>query len=142
MSGQSGTIPGAELKGHLIFYAQKHVHFFSCGLYYSHKKGSYFMKRIIVLFAALFTMAVVVSCAQNQPAAESATKTADSKSQTINQISYDPDTKVLILAFERGTYSFAGVPAKVHDGLLKSDSQGAYYQSEIRGKYKSTKIEK
>lgn len=104
------------------------------------------MKRIVMLFAALFTLAVVVSCAQNQPAAESgaksAAKAADSKSQAINQISYDPATKVLILAFERGTYSFAGVPAEVHDELLKSDSRGTYYQSEIRGKYKSTKIDK
>jgi len=99
------------------------------------------MKRIVMLFATLFTLAVVVSCAQNQPAAESGAKAADSKTQAIQQISYDPATKVLILAFERGTYSFAGVPADVHDGLLKSDSRGAYYQSEIRGKYKSTKVD-
>lgn len=100
------------------------------------------MKRIMLAVLSLFTMALVVSCAQKQPASESGGSGSEVKSQAINQISYDPDTQELILAFDRGTYSFAGVPAEVHDGLLKSDSRGSYYQAEIRGKYKSTKVDK
>jgi len=104
------------------------------------------MKQVKLLVVTLFSLAIVVSCAQNQPATEAgakaakSAKVAEAKSQAINQISYDAATQELILGFERGTYSFAGVPAEVHDGLMKSDSQGAYYQSEIRGKYKSTKV--
>ncbi|HMP89911.1 MAG TPA: KTSC domain-containing protein [Kiritimatiellia bacterium] len=62
-----------------------------------------------------------------------------SRSQAINEISYDADSRNLTIVFDRGTYVYADVPAEVYEGLVASDSQGAYYRNEIRGKYKGSR---
>jgi len=64
---------------------------------------------------------------------------ASSRSQAINEISYDADAKSLTVVFDRGTYVYADVPAEVHEALVNSESQGTYYRNEIRGKYKGTR---
>lgn len=96
------------------------------------------MKRIFSMVLSALALALVVSCAQNSPAS----KGDAAKSQAIKSINYNAEAKSLVLAFERGTYSFAGVPEDVYERLMSSDSQGTFYQTEIRGKYEATRVDK
>ena len=54
---------------------------------------------------------------------------------------YDKGTQTLELAFSGGsTYSYAGVPRQIFEGLLEADSKGAFYSAKIKGFYLSTKL--
>lgn len=87
--------------------------------------------------------AAVEAKAEAKAAAKEKKSTAatvdSSRSQAINEISYDADAKSLTVVFDRGTYVYADVPADVYEALVNSESQGTYYRNEIRGKYKGTR---
>ncbi len=54
---------------------------------------------------------------------------------------YDESSQTLELAFSGGsTYSYAGVPQQVYEGLLEAESKGAFYSAKIKGIYLSTKL--
>lgn len=95
------------------------------------------MRRV---FAALLSMAVVLSLSACLKTGSGGVKSESVKSEAISSVDYNPESKDLTLAFERGTYTFDGVPQDVYDGLLASESKGAYFQKNIKGKYKAAKV--
>jgi len=49
---------------------------------------------------------------------------------------YDNDTEELVLTFSNGkTYSYPGVPPETYRQLLLAPSAGAFYHSQIKGRY-------
>ncbi len=59
------------------------------------------------------------------------------QSSAIEQVSYDPDAQTLVATFRESgrTYVYADVPEEVYDGLLFSDSLGAYFNANIRDRF-------
>ena len=56
-------------------------------------------------------------------------------SSAIRAVGYDGST--LTVEFHTGkTYDHPGVPYSVYLGLMQASSMGAYYNANIRGKYK------
>jgi hypothetical protein len=94
------------------------------------------MKMLAVL---LFSMLVALAGTTYAEGEAASTETTEAKSQAINSITYDADAKTLTVAFDRGTYVYADVPADVYEALKNSESQGTYYRENIKGKYTSTK---
>lgn len=62
--------------------------------------------------------------------------TTNVQSTTLATVSYDGTRNLLQLCFQDGrVYSYFGVPAQTHCGLLAAASKGAYFNREIRGKF-------
>lgn len=54
-------------------------------------------------------------------------------SSAINQIAYDPETKVLKVTFQSGgTYDYFGVPQKVVKDWLAAESAGRYFHKHVK----------
>jgi hypothetical protein len=57
-------------------------------------------------------------------------------STLVAAIAYDAHSELLQLAFrDRTIYHYFGVPADVHEALVKAPSKGTYFNLAIRGKY-------
>jgi hypothetical protein len=62
-------------------------------------------------------------------------------SSFILSVGYDEDNQTLELTFSGGsTYSYAGVPRHIYEGLREAASKGAFYSAKIKGVYLSTKL--
>jgi hypothetical protein len=58
------------------------------------------------------------------------------ESTTLLTVAYDDSRKLLQLEFRsRAIYQYFGVPAAVHQGLLRADSKGSYFNQVIRGRF-------
>ena len=58
------------------------------------------------------------------------------KSTALSCVAYDADRGMLHIEFcDRTIYDYFGVPAEVHDGLIRADSKGTYFNRIIRGRY-------
>ena len=64
------------------------------------------------------------------------------QSSAIEQVSYDPDAHTLIATSRDSgrTYVYDDVPEEVYDGLLFSDSLGAYFNAHIRDRFPHREI--
>ena len=61
---------------------------------------------------------------------------ASVNSTCLDEVFYNGDAQELTLTFASGsTYSYAGVPADVAQGLVDAGSKGRYFQANIRGAY-------
>ena len=57
-------------------------------------------------------------------------------STTMRSIGYQAKSEILEIEFDSGTvYQYLGVPAAVHQQLLRAESKGRYFNSEIRDVY-------
>lgn len=62
-------------------------------------------------------------------------------SSNIAAVAYDGDSQTLTIEFRSGgTYEFYDVPEAVYQGLLNAASHGSYFQNEIRGRYRYTRL--
>ena len=62
-------------------------------------------------------------------------------STTLAIVAYDHAGVVLELEFRSGAvYRYFGVPAEVHDGLLRASSKGSYFNREIRERFRHVRI--
>lgn len=63
-------------------------------------------------------------------------------SSNLRAIGYDSHTHVLEVEFlNGGLYSYSGVPASVHAGLMSASSHGSYFNAYIKkGGYPYTKL--
>jgi hypothetical protein len=50
-------------------------------------------------------------------------------------VSYEPIERILACRFKTGVYVFEGVPEVLYQHLIKSTFAGAYFRTQIRGKY-------
>ena len=58
-------------------------------------------------------------------------------SMTLATVAYDPCGERLQLEFRnRAIYQYFGVPAQVHDALLRAPSKGQYFNRVIRGRFR------
>lgn len=56
------------------------------------------------------------------------------ESTTLATVAYDGARRLLQLEFRSGAvYQYFGVPAAVHEGLLRADSKGGHFNQAIRG---------
>jgi hypothetical protein len=63
------------------------------------------------------------------------------ESSTLTTIAYDRNRELLQLEFNsRALYQYFGVPATVHEGLLRAPSKGSYFNHAIRGKFPYQRI--
>jgi lysyl-tRNA synthetase class 2 len=63
------------------------------------------------------------------------------ESMAIKAAAYNADEKVLTITFgDDSQYQYAEVRDTTYKELLNSESQGEYFNKNIRGKYKTTKI--
>ena len=63
------------------------------------------------------------------------------KSSVIASVGYDADAEMLEVKFHTGrTYRYFDVPRRVHRELLAAGSIGAYFNSEIRARYRSVEV--
>jgi lysyl-tRNA synthetase class 2 len=63
-------------------------------------------------------------------------------STTLATVAYDHRTEILRLEFRSGArYSYRGVPGLIHLGLLTAPSKGAYFNRNIRGRFRFQKLE-
>jgi hypothetical protein len=64
------------------------------------------------------------------------------ESTSLARVAYDVTHQLLQIEFrDRTIYLYAGVPAEVHDGLLRSQSKGAYFNKVIRGHFVYCRLE-
>lgn len=65
------------------------------------------------------------------------------RSAMIREVGYNTQTHILVIRLWTGfTYRYFGVPQSVHEGLMKAQSKGRFYNSFIRGnKYQGERIE-
>lgn len=62
-------------------------------------------------------------------------------SSFIKNLSWDPDSESLFIAFNSGTtWVYYSVPESVYDDLAKASSIGSYFNKMIRDKYPSQRI--
>ncbi|MFN4249932.1 KTSC domain-containing protein [Deinococcus sp.] len=62
-------------------------------------------------------------------------------SSNLASIAYDSASQTLEVAFKNGgLYSYAGVPASVHQGLMSAPSHGSYFAAHIRNRYPTQKL--
>lgn len=54
----------------------------------------------------------------------------------ITFVEYDTDTKIMTVHTKMRTYECAGVPEEVYDAFDRASSRGAYFNENIKGKYK------
>jgi len=58
------------------------------------------------------------------------------ESSTLAAVGYDTDRKLLKVEFSsRAVYHYFGVPAAVHQSLLKASSKGTFFNRSIRGRF-------
>ena len=58
------------------------------------------------------------------------------ESTTLAVVVYDEARELLQVEFRsRNVYRYFGVPARVHEGLLRAPSRGRYFNNEIRGRF-------
>jgi hypothetical protein len=64
------------------------------------------------------------------------------KSSNIKSVRYDSNKKVLFITFvyDLSTYKYLGVPIKLFEQLIKSNSKGVFFHNKIRGKFPHKKI--
>jgi hypothetical protein len=64
------------------------------------------------------------------------------RSTMIHSIGYEPQTHILIIRLWTGfTYRYFGVPENLLISLMNSQSKGRFYNSRIRGKFESERVE-
>ena len=60
------------------------------------------------------------------------------QSRALAAVGYSKRLRALEIEFKRGgTYRYFGVPASVHQELLAADSKARFYNTHVRGKYRS-----
>ncbi len=58
------------------------------------------------------------------------------ESTTLATVAYDDARELLRLEFRsRAIYQYVGVPAVVHEALLRAPSKGGYFNQAIRGQF-------
>ncbi|MBC7927917.1 MAG: KTSC domain-containing protein [Bryobacteraceae bacterium] len=58
------------------------------------------------------------------------------ESTTMRSVGYQAKGGILEIEFDSGAvYQYLGVPARVHQGLLRAESKGRYLNNEIRDVY-------
>ena len=63
------------------------------------------------------------------------------ESTTLAIVAYDRTRELLQLEFNsRALYQYFGVPATVHEELLRAPSKGSYFNQTIRGKFPYRRI--
>ncbi len=63
------------------------------------------------------------------------------ESKDIAIVGYDKQKSLLEIVFRQGgVYHYSGVPADVHESLMKASSIGTYFNRNIKEAYKYTKI--
>jgi KTSC domain-containing protein len=64
------------------------------------------------------------------------------KSGNLRAIGYDESEQILEIVFHHGgTYRYFGVPKKIYDGLMNSQSSyGKYHDRYIKNRYRHEKI--
>lgn len=63
-------------------------------------------------------------------------------SSNIAAVGYDPHTNMLSVQFHSGaTHTYANVPKRHYDKLLKAKSAGGYFHAHIRNVYEAKKRE-
>lgn len=57
-------------------------------------------------------------------------------SATMRTVGYEAKGRILEIEFDSGVvYQYIGVPARVHQELMKAESKGRYFNNEIREVY-------
>ena len=63
-------------------------------------------------------------------------------SSNLRSVGYEPTSATLEIEFNSGgVYQYSGVPAHVHDSLLRSGSLGRFFASQIRDVYPCAKVQ-
>jgi len=64
------------------------------------------------------------------------------QSSNLSGIGYDPTDSILFVQFKNGgIYRYFGVPSDVYETLMSSSSKGNYFNTMVRGKFESEKID-
>ena len=62
-------------------------------------------------------------------------------SSNLHSVGYDADSQTLEIEFNDGSiYQYYGVLGQIYRGLLSADSKGSYFHTNIRNKYRYTKV--
>ena len=62
-------------------------------------------------------------------------------SSMMRAVGYDSNSQTLEIEFNSGSvYNYLGVPQDEHDAMMNSDSQGKYFNANIRGRYPEVKL--
>lgn len=107
------------------------------------------MKRNFWMAAAAVCAAMVMAGAASAVAEDEAVAAADvaaapsvavttvDGSELIGKVAYDAAASVLYvqMTFSSDWYGYEGVPADVAEAFLAAESKGAYFNTEIKGKY-------
>ena len=62
-------------------------------------------------------------------------------SSTLTSVGYSKKTSMLELEFSSGkVYQYFAVPAVVHQGLMRAESKGAFFNDEIKDAYPFSRL--
>lgn len=64
------------------------------------------------------------------------------RSSNVVAIGHDAASKTLRVKFQSGTYDYAGVESAMYSECMRAKSIGSFIASQIKGKYKATRIDK
>ena len=58
------------------------------------------------------------------------------ESKTMRSVGYEARSRILEIEFQSGAlYQYLEIPRKVHEELIRAESKGQYFNSEIRDDY-------
>lgn len=62
-------------------------------------------------------------------------------STTMRSVGYEAPSRILEIEFDSGAvYQYLGVPARIYQQLLRAESKGRYFNSEIRDIYSYVQV--
>lgn len=62
-------------------------------------------------------------------------------SSDLRSVGYDPSAMVLEIEFNSGgIYTYSGVPATIHSGLMAAGSHGHYFHAHIKERYPTRRL--
>ncbi len=62
-------------------------------------------------------------------------------STDLRSVGYDHEVSILEVEFRSGgVYQYANVPRHIYEEMMKAESQGSYFNTQIRDRYSSAKI--
>jgi len=64
------------------------------------------------------------------------------ESSNLRSVGYEAGRQVLEVEFVNGSiYQYTGVPEQIYNGLMNTESQGAFFSKAIRNKFPFSRIE-
>ncbi|MFE6169893.1 KTSC domain-containing protein [Viridibacillus arvi] len=61
-------------------------------------------------------------------------------SSKLVNVGFDPSAMILRIEFKDGVYEYFGVPERIYNELMETDSKGIYFKRYIKDRYRFVRV--